>query len=55
MWIIKPANFNPKNKYPLIIYQYSGPGSQEVENRWNTNRDFLASNVSSKRLFNCMC
>ena len=40
MWMIKPTNFNPKKKYPLLIYQYSGPGSQEVENRWNNNRDF---------------
>ena len=39
MWMIKPTNFNPKKKYPLLIYQYSGPGSQEVENRWNNNRD----------------
>ena len=48
MWIIKPANFNPKNKYPLIIYQYSGPGSQEVENRWNTNRDFWHQMLAQK-------
>ena len=40
MWIIKPNDFNPKKRYPLLIYQYSGPGSQEVENRWVSNRDF---------------
>lgn len=33
-WIIKPADFSPSRKYPAIIYQYSGPGSQEVTNRW---------------------
>ena len=48
MWIIKPPNFNPQNKYPLIIYQYSGPGSQEVENRWNTNRDFWHQMLAQK-------
>lgn len=29
-WIMKPANFNPNKKYPVIMHQYSGPGSQEV-------------------------
>lgn len=34
-WLIKPAGFNPSRKYPVIVYQYSGPGSQEVTNRWS--------------------
>lgn len=33
-WMVKPADFNPARKYPCIISQYSGPGSQEVTNRW---------------------
>lgn len=33
-WIIKPARFDASRKYPAIIYQYSGPGSQEVRNAW---------------------
>ncbi len=33
-YIVKPADFNPSKKYPVIISQYSGPGSQEVINRW---------------------
>ena len=33
-YIIKPADFNASRKYPVIIYQYSGPGSQEVLDRW---------------------
>lgn len=33
-YLIKPADFNPAKKYPVIISQYSGPGSQEVCNRW---------------------
>lgn len=32
--LIKPADFNASRKYPLIINQYSGPGSQEVLDRW---------------------
>ena len=37
-WIIKPRNFNPKKKYPLLMFQYSGPGSQQVANRWGDPR-----------------
>ena len=33
-WIMKPANFNPNKKYPVIMHQYSGPGSQEVIDQW---------------------
>lgn len=40
MWMIKPTNFNPKNHYPLLMFQYSGPGSQRVANIWNTQRDY---------------
>jgi len=34
-YIIKPAGFDASKHYPVIMYQYSGPGSQEVLNRWN--------------------
>jgi len=40
MWMIKPANFNPNKEYPLFMYQYSGPGSQQVANRWNGTNDY---------------
>lgn len=33
-WMVKPRNFNPNKKYPVIMYQYSGPGSQEVTDSW---------------------
>ena len=39
-WIIKPNNFNSKKKYPLLLFQYSGPGSQEVSNKWNDKQDY---------------
>lgn len=35
-WIIKPAMFSNNNKYPVIMYQYSGPYSQEVKDTWYT-------------------
>lgn len=34
-WMMKPANFNPNKKYPVILHQYSGPGSQQVLDAWN--------------------
>lgn len=33
-WMMKPANFDPNKKYPVIMHQYSGPGSQEVLDNW---------------------
>lgn len=34
-WMVKPADFNASKKYPVILFQYSGPGSQQVINSWN--------------------
>jgi len=33
-WMVKPADFDPQKKYPVIMYQYGGPGSQQVKNAW---------------------
>ena len=33
-WMMKPANFDPNKKYPVIMHQYSGPGSQQVLDKW---------------------
>ena len=33
-WMMKPANFDPSKKYPVIMHQYSGPGSQQVLDQW---------------------
>jgi len=35
-WMMKPVNFDGSKKYPVILYQYSGPGSQEVHDSWNS-------------------
>lgn len=39
-WFIKPADFDPNKKYPVFMYQYSGPGSQQVANKWNVTNDY---------------
>ena len=33
-WIVKPIDFNPSKQYPVIMYQYGGPGNQQVLNQW---------------------
>ena len=40
MYMIKPSNFDATKKYPVLMYQYSGPGSQQVANRWNGTNDY---------------
>lgn len=32
--LVKPADFDPSRKYPLVIYVYGGPHSQMVTDRW---------------------
>lgn len=32
--MVKPADFDANKKYPVILYQYSGPGSQQVLDSW---------------------
>ena len=36
-WIVKPAGFNPNKKYPVVMVQYSGPNSQQVQDRFNVS------------------
>ena len=47
-WMIKPSNFDPNKKYPLFMYQYSGPGSQSVSNRWNGSNDYWHQMLAQK-------
>lgn len=36
-WIIKPTNFDPNKKYPVIDYVYGEPASATVQDRWETS------------------
>ena len=36
-WIIKPSNFDSNKKYPLYMFVYGGPGSQQVTNSFGWN------------------
>ncbi len=47
-YIIKPKNFDAKKKYPVLLYQYSGPGSQQVADKWNDSNDYWHMMLSQK-------
>ena len=40
MYMMKPKSFDVNKKYPVLLYQYSGPGSQMVANRWMGANDY---------------
>jgi len=48
MWMVKPLNFDATKKYPLLMFQYSGPGSQQVANRWNGSNDYWHNMLAQK-------
>jgi dipeptidyl-peptidase-4 len=37
-WVIKPADFDPAKRYPVLMYVYGGPGSQTVTDSWGGTR-----------------
>ncbi len=48
MYMIKPTDFDASKKYPLLMYQYSGPGSQSVANKWFNDRDYWHEVMAAK-------
>ncbi len=47
-WILKPKDFDPAKKYPVFMYQYSGPGSQQVNNDWNNSDDYWFASLTQQ-------
>jgi len=47
-WMIKPLDFDKTKKYPVFMYQYSGPGSQQVTNGWGGSNYFWFQHLASK-------
>lgn len=37
-WILKPADFDPARRYPVVMYVYGGPGSQTGQDAWGGTR-----------------
>jgi dipeptidyl-peptidase-4 len=48
MWMLKPIDFDENKKYPLLMFQYSGPGSQQVANKWNVSNDYWHNMLAQK-------
>ncbi len=43
-YLIKPRDFDSSRQYPVVMYQYSGPGSQTVVNEWHHDwQNYFAS------------
>ncbi len=47
-WILKPKNFDKNKKYPVFMYQYSGPGSQSVSNSWDAGNGLWFNHLVQK-------
>ena len=47
-YMIKPFDFNPDKKYPVIVYGYGGPGSQRVINKWYETRQIWHQMMTEK-------
>jgi dipeptidyl-peptidase-4 len=47
-WMIKPSNFDASKKYPVLLYQYSGPGSQEVADKFPVGNYFWHQMLAEK-------
>ena len=48
MWMIKPKDFDANKEYPLFMFQYSGPGSQQVANKWMSANDYWYQMLAQK-------
>lgn len=57
-WMVKPANFDATKRYPVIMYQYSGPGSQQVKDAWNigmNSQGAILEQYLCQQGFLCVC
>ncbi len=43
-----PANFDPKKKYPAIVYVYGGPHAQMIQNKWLGGGNLWMSYMANK-------
>lgn len=53
-WVILPPNFDSTKKYPVLMYQYSGPGSQEVADRFPV-RDYFWHHMMAQKGYIIVC
>ena len=53
-WMIKPKDFSSNKKYPVLMFQYSGPGSQQVSNAWD-GRNTIWFNLLAQKGYIVLC
>jgi dipeptidyl-peptidase-4 len=53
-WIMKPVNFDSTKKYPVYMYAYGGPGSNEVNNAWD-GFDYFWHNLLTQEGYIVVC
>ncbi|MDA3823993.1 MAG: S9 family peptidase [Bacteroidales bacterium] len=53
-YMIKPADFDPNKQYPLFIYVYGGPESQNVVNSWNRRAPWFQMLVQEGYIVACV-
>ena len=57
-WMVKPKDFNPQKKYPVVMYQYGGPGSQQVRNTWGlgmSGQGAILEQYLAQQGYICVC
>ena len=57
-WMVKPADFDASKRYPVVMYQYGGPGNQQVKNAWNiglAGQGALLEQYLCQQGFICVC
>jgi dipeptidyl-peptidase-4 len=47
-FMLKPKNFDATKKYPVVLYQYSGPGSQNVADSWGGSHYYFHQLLAQK-------
>ncbi|GHT28958.1 peptidase S9 [Bacteroidia bacterium] len=54
-WMLKPVDFNPSKKYPVLMIQYSGPNSQQVADNFGldwyhylVNQGYIVASVDGR-------
>ena len=47
-FMLKPHDFDSTKRYPVMLYQYSGPASQEVKNAWGADHFYFHQMLAQK-------
>lgn len=54
-WMMKPANFDPNKKYPVMMNCYGGPGSQQVMNAYSGAQDLALYQMLAQKGYISVC